>query len=308
MKFQFQQAVRAIILLAFFAMIFNLHWTGEITKFINPKYENLSKTVAILFLLLFFVQLTRIFSFSTKKQHCHSTEHAYCTQHDHGDSPINKKKVFSYLVIITPLLTGFLMPAKVLDASIADKKGASLILTKQSQTSKIEDYITSNRTVNENIYDEHAQDPMLMEERQEVPKKEYELLKQQLSQNQTIKMTDKDYTIYYEDINKDLSKYLGKKIQLKGFVLNEDSFPQNQLVISRFLITHCIADASIVGFLAEFPKSHTLDDDTWIEVIGTIDITTYNGESLPVIKVDNWVKIEEPEKPYLYPIDILISF
>ncbi|WP_369814300.1 DUF1980 domain-containing protein [Lysinibacillus sp. FJAT-14745] len=107
MKFQFQQAVRAIILLAFFAMIFNLHWTGEITKFINPKYENLSKTVAILFLLLFFVQLTRIFSFSTKKQHCHSTEHI-CTHHDHGDSPINKKKVFSYLVIITPLLTGFL--------------------------------------------------------------------------------------------------------------------------------------------------------------------------------------------------------
>lgn len=307
MKFHFQQAVRAIILLAFFAMIFNLHWTGEITNFINPKYENLSKTVAILFLLLFFVQLTRIFSFSTKKQHCHSSEHACCT-HDHGDSPINKKKVFSYLVIITPLLTGFLMPAKVLDASIADKKGASLILTKQSKTSKIEDYITSNRTVNENIYDEHAQDPMLMEERQEMPKKEYEHLKQQLSQNQTIKMTDKDYTIYYEDINKDLSKYIGKKIQLKGFVLNEDSFPQNQLVISRFLITHCIADASIVGFLAEFPENNTLVNDTWIEVIGTIDITIYNGESLPVIKVDNWVQIEEPEKPYLYPIDILISF
>lgn len=301
MKFHFQQAVRAVILLAFSAMIFNLHATGEITKFINPKYGHLSKTVAILFLLLFVVQCTRIISFPNKKQ-----PHDCCTHHDHGYSAFNIRKLLSYLILITPLITGFLLPAKILDASIAEKKGAIMMLTKQ--TPRIEDYITSNETFDESIYDEHEPDAMLMEERQEMTKKEYDLLKQQLAQKTTIQMTDNNYTIYYEDINKHPSKFIGKKIQLKGFVLKEESFAQNQLVISRFLITHCVADASIVGFLAEFPEAHTLDEDTWIEAIGTIDVTTYDGASLPVVRVDNWGNIKAPEQPYLYPIDILISF
>lgn len=53
MKFHVQLALRALLLLAFSAMIANLHWTGELTKFINPKYEGLSKTAAILFLYYF---------------------------------------------------------------------------------------------------------------------------------------------------------------------------------------------------------------------------------------------------------------
>ena len=53
MKFHVQQALRAFMLLAFSAMIANLHWAGELTKFINPKYEGLSKTAAILFLYYF---------------------------------------------------------------------------------------------------------------------------------------------------------------------------------------------------------------------------------------------------------------
>ncbi|KOY82993.1 TIGR03943 family protein [Lysinibacillus macroides] len=306
MKFHIQQAVRAVILLAFSAMIANLHWTGELTKYINPKYDNLSKTAAILFFMLFLVQLTRVVSKTT--QHCHHHGQACCSQHDHGQSPFTRKKMLSYFIVITPIITGFFVPAKILDAAIADKKGASFILAQQSQNSKIEDYLTSNETIDENIYDEHEPDPRLMEEKQEMTKKQYDRLKQQLSQQTMLKMTDEDYTIYYEEINHNLANYLGKQIQLKGFVLKEEDFSQNQLVISRFLITHCVADASIVGFLSEFVEAPTLKEDTWIEIVGTIGQTTYDGTILPVIQIDNWVTIEQPESPYLYPINIRMSF
>ncbi|MFL1995636.1 TIGR03943 family protein [Lysinibacillus irui] len=302
MKFHFQQALKALMLLAFSAMIASLHWTGELTKFINPKYESLSKTAAILFFVLFLVQLTRVISFSKSPHHCDHAGQACCSHHHHGYSWI------AYLIIMTPILTGFFVPAKILDAAIADKKGGAFILTQQSQSSKIEDYLTSNETIDENIYDEHEADPRLLEEKQEMTKKQYERLKQQLSQKPILKMTDKDYTIYYEEINQNLVNYLGKKIQLKGFVLKEESFTEKQLVISRFLITHCVADASIVGFLTEFPEAHSLTEDTWIEVVGTISQTTYEGTSLPVIHIEDWVTIEQPESPYLYPINIRMSF
>ncbi|WCH49082.1 TIGR03943 family putative permease subunit [Lysinibacillus sp. OF-1] len=308
MKFHVQQALRALILLAFSAMIASLHWTGELTKFINPKYESLSQTAAILFFILFLVQLTGVISFTQTTHHCDDSGHACCSHHDHGHSVFTRKKWLAYLIIMTPILTGFFVPAKILDAAIADKKGGAFFLTQQSQPSKIEDYLTSNETIDENIYDEHDPDPKLMEEKQEMTKKQYEQLKQQLFQQTMLKMTDEDYTIYYEDMHQHLANYLGKQIQLKGFVLKEDSFTEKQLVVSRFLITHCVADASIVGFLTEFPEVPTIKEDTWIEVIGTIGQTTYEGASLPVIHIDDWVTIEQPESPYLYPINIRMSF
>ncbi|WP_121614094.1 DUF1980 domain-containing protein [Mesobacillus foraminis] len=44
--------------------------------------------------------------------------------HHHHDSGSNLKRLLSYTVIVFPLLTGFYLPAKVLDASIAKKKEA----------------------------------------------------------------------------------------------------------------------------------------------------------------------------------------
>ncbi|MBD8520277.1 TIGR03943 family putative permease subunit [Lysinibacillus fusiformis] len=308
MKFHVQPALRALMLLAFSAMIANLHWTGELTKFINPKYEGLSKTAALLFFILFLVQLTRVISLTNASHPCNPIGQACCSNHDHGHSRFTQKKWLAYLIIMFPIMTGFFVPAKILDAAIADKKGGAFIITQQNQSSKIEDYLTSNELIDEIIYDEHDADPRLLEEKQEMTKKQYELLKQQLSQQPMLKMTDEDYTIYYEEINQNLSNYLGKKIQIKGFVLKEESFTEQQLVISRFLITHCVADASIVGFLTEFPEASTLTEDTWLEVVGTIGQTTYEGASLPVIHIDNWVTIEQPESPYLYPINIRMSF
>ncbi|QEA00030.1 TIGR03943 family protein [Lysinibacillus fusiformis] len=308
MKFHVQQALRALMLLAFSAMIANLHWTGELTKFINPKYEGLSQTAAALFFILFLVQLTTVISFSKTSHPCHPIGQACCSHHDHVHAPSTRKKWLAYLIIITPIMTGFFVPAKILDAAIADKKGGAFIITQQNQSSKIEDYLTSNEMIDENIYDEHDADPRLLEEKQEMTKKQYEQLKQRLSQQPMLKMTDEDYTIYYEEINQNLSNYVGKKIQIKGFVLKEESFTDQQLVISRFLITHCVADASIVGFLTEFPEAPTLTEDTWLEVVGTIGQTTYEGASLPVIHIDNWVTIEQPESPYLYPINVRMSF
>ncbi|CAM5231630.1 hypothetical protein LSPH24S_03564 [Lysinibacillus sphaericus] len=105
-------------------------------------------------------------------------------------------------------------------------------------------------------------------------KKEYDLLKQQLAQNPIVEMTNYIFSVYYEDINNNLSLYQGKKIRLSGFVLKETDLLENQFVISRFLITHCVADASIIGFLTEMPEAASLQEDSWIEAEGTIDMVT----------------------------------
>ena len=307
MRSPIHEVIRGVILLAFSAMIFNLHLTGEIEKFINPKYNALSKTVAILFLFLFLVQLIK--TFASFQNHRSSTyQHQCCNHHSHESS--KKKKVFSYSIIILPIITGFLVPAKTLDASVAEKKGGMMIISQKTQDKKLIDYAESvmSSETNGNM-DEfgYAEDPNLAIEKKELPKNEYSKLRERLAKKSTVSMDNENYTVYYNDILENLPKYIGKKIKFTGFVLKEKSFKQNQLVISRFLITHCIADASILGFLSEFPEAPNLKEDTWLEATGTISKSTYKGETMPTIKINNWRKIKEPKKPYIYPIDIIIS-
>jgi putative membrane protein len=307
-RFHFQQAVRAFILLAFSVLLFKLHFTGEMTKFINPKYEGLSQSASGLFLILFMIQTTRIWTVKENSQHhhCHHDSHDHNCSHDHGVSPFNTKKLIAYVIIVFPLVTGFLLPSKVLDASIADKKGGLAVLTNQkSEKEKDEKPSPNNSQQEDPVINGDLVDLSRLEELV-YTKDEYNQLIQHLLQSSTIKMNDDIFSTYYDEIQTDIEKFKGREIELKGFVYKEEGLDQDQLVLSRFLITHCVADASIIGFISELPEASSLKENTWIEVKGVLDTTNFNGTELPIIKITTWKKINEPKEPYLYPISVKI--
>ncbi len=309
MRFHSQQAVRAFILLAFSILLFKLHFTGEITKFINPKYVGLSQSASVLFLTLFIIQTTRIWTVkeNSKQHHCHHDTHEHNCNHDHGDSRLNTKKLISYLVIVFPLVTGFLLPAKVLDASIADKKGGLAVLSNQKTEDKKEDEPVPNNNQQEDpVINEDLVDLSRIADAKVYTNEEYEQLKQQLAQSSTIVMNETIFSTFYDEIHMDINKYKGREIELKGFVYKEEGLEQDQLVLARFLITHCVADASIIGFITELPDAPLLDENTWIEAKGVLDTTNFNGSELPIIKITNWKEIDEPKEPYLYPISVKV--
>ncbi|WP_436376209.1 TIGR03943 family putative permease subunit [Cytobacillus sp. BC1816] len=323
MKIHFQQALRALILLAFCGLIFQLHYTGDITKYINPKYVRLSQSASILFLFLFFIQITRIWT-STKEEvdhehhHgedcCHHDDHNCSHHHDHGDTPFTGKKLLSYSIILFPLLTGFLLPAKTLDASIAEKKGGLAILGNQkkevntSAGSEQSDFDLEDYSFEEELgeAEELEHDLSVNEEVEEISNEEFGQLKKDLYSSPAIKMDDKVFSLYYEEIGKDIDKFIGREIEFQGFIYKEEGLASNQLVISRFLITHCVADASMIGFLSEMEEAPKLYDNMWVKVSGVIDKAVYNGTELPLIKIKDWKEIEEPFIPYLYPLTIKI--
>jgi putative membrane protein len=328
MVIHYQQGLRALILLIFSALIFKLHYTGEISKYINPKYENLSQIASVIFLVLFFIQITRIWGQKEKKHlhhhgemccHHEDGDHDCGHHHDHGTSPFTAKKLLSYSIIIFPLITGFLLPPKVLDASIADKKGGMAILSHGKQQADKDKAATEQQQADKNnaatetqpeggqedTIDENAPDPNL-DNQPVMTNDEYTAYKKSLAKSNSILLNDDVYAAYYESMHEDLDSYVGKEIELKGFVYKEEGFNEDQLVISRFLISHCVADASIVGFLSQFQEASGLEADTWIKAKGTIEVAEYNGTMLPLLKVTEWELISEPDQPYIYPITIKV--
>ncbi len=57
-----------------------------------------------------------------------------------------------------------------------------------------------------------------------------------------------------------------------------------------------------LGF-AEFDGASTVEqEDTWLEVEGTIELTKYDGSEMPILKITSWKIIAEPKEPYVYPV------
>ncbi|EZP76758.1 hypothetical protein H839_09188 [Parageobacillus genomosp. 1] len=284
MRFHFRQFLRAIMLASFSLFFIRLHVTDEITKYVNPKYTVMSQIAAGIFVLLLFIQIFRIWE-PNDHTHCH----AGCEHHHH--SHVGAGKRISFFIILFPLLVGFAFPPAVLNASLAEKKGTVLPQPHKSQQQDSLPAIDHNKALpNDNYFSQG----------------EYHQRMEQLKKQNVIEMKEDVFAPYYEEIENHPKSYRGKKIKVSGFVYKEAGLSPHQLVISRFLITHCLADASIIGILTEFEKASLYKPNTWMEIEGTLQITKYNGVEVPVIKADKWKVIPQPSQPYIYPVLIKI--
>lgn len=99
----------------------------------------------------------------------------------------------------------------------------------------------------------------------------------------------------------DLSAYMGKPANVIGFVYHDPRLNTDQFMVGRFVITCCAADAFAIGMAVDWPESANLEDNTWVNVKGTVDVMTIDGRRIPVIHAQEVNPIQAPEQPYLYP-------
>ncbi|MFP5109015.1 TIGR03943 family putative permease subunit [Neobacillus sp. C211] len=135
---------------------------------------------------------------------------------------------------------------------------------------------------------------------------EYSKLKEKMLQTKNIKINDELYVPMMNIIQENLSSMIGKTVTTRGFVYREKNFMQNQIIVARFSITCCTADASVYGMMAKGNVA-TLPKDKWVQLTGTIEQTQYEGGSIPIIKIKQISKIEAPKQPYVFDAGVLIE-
>jgi putative membrane protein len=99
----------------------------------------------------------------------------------------------------------------------------------------------------------------------------------------------------------DLTEFDGQEANLLGFVYRNDQFPAGHFVVTRFIISCCVADATAVGMPVNWPEADGLDNDAWVQVHGTFELGEFAGNLFPVLQADALEIVPEPEHPYLYP-------
>ncbi len=99
----------------------------------------------------------------------------------------------------------------------------------------------------------------------------------------------------------DLSTMNGREAKVVGFVYTEPTFPDNTIMVARFTVSCCVADASAVGIPVYWEGAADLQADTWIQVEGTFEVGQFRDDTVPILKANRLQVVEQPEHPYLYP-------
>ncbi len=103
--------------------------------------------------------------------------------------------------------------------------------------------------------------------------------------------------------------YEGESVEVEGFVIYPESWPEGYLMVSRFVLTCCAADAYPVGLPVKLPvelasesspAQSTYAVDSWLSVTGSLQTETIDGRRQIAIAPTTIRTIEEPKNPYEY--------
>ncbi|HEY9738363.1 MAG TPA: TIGR03943 family protein [Trichocoleus sp.] len=95
--------------------------------------------------------------------------------------------------------------------------------------------------------------------------------------------------------------YTGKKANVVGFVIHPPGWPDNYVMISRFVLTCCAADAYPVGLPVRLAPGETRPrPDSWLQVQGQMATDTLDGKRQMVIEASQVDTVPEPRNPYEY--------
>lgn len=126
-------------------------------------------------------------------------------------------------------------------------------------------------------------------------------LAKKLYQKDSISIKDKGFMETVTSIDFYMNNFVGKRVEISGFVYREDGMEENQFVVSRFAVQCCSADSAPFGFMVESSLGKNLKKDTWVSVTGTLGTTQYGGNEILKIDATRIQRIEAPASPYVFP-------
>ncbi|MGG0239123.1 TIGR03943 family putative permease subunit [Bacillus rhizoplanae] len=271
--------IRGIILIGFAMLLFKLLITGHINNFIAPRMVKLVYVATIVSLLLGCLQVWRSGNEKSKACHC-------CEEH-----VLQKTKIgtcFFYGLFLIPIISAFLFSSVSIDGSVAAKRG----MNQSTQTKPQKE----NEDWKRLLVDGEEQQTANVQSSQ-APSED---LEKNLLEKKSIQINDANYMAAMDIISRDVIGFEGKEITFSGFVYRDKEVEGNKVVVARYGITCCVADATVYGMIVSGEGIIELQNETWVTITGTLDETTYRGALFPLVKANKVEKIEAPKQPYVY--------
>jgi putative membrane protein len=287
---QFHTYIRGIILIGYALLVLKLFLTFDLQNFVAPKMHKYMYFSLAAFLVLGAIQIIRGTSSQASVHSCG------CEGHEITKGFL--RSTFVYFLFVFPIIIGFLLPDNLLDSSVAAKRGVkvgnSLFTTPPEGDEQPVESLDEEKELPPG-----EKEPSLGPYEEFPVEKDFEKLKALVGDQDKIIVRDEQYIQTLSIVDENLDDYIGKEIQLTGFVYKDEGFAKDEAVVSRFTVTCCVADASVYGILARDEELGKLEPDTWVNISAIIDKTMFNGVEMPVMTNPVLKVVDPPENPYV---------
>lgn len=291
--------IRAAILTGFAMFIVYLDRTGEMMLYVAPRMELYVKLSA---LGLYAAAIYQVYA-ALQKRMGKQTPSCDC---EHEPSPSIFKNMIIYGLFIFPLLLGFLVPTGTLGSALASKKGVSL--SGSAAIERVVSQTTPTPAVNGNSAppaSEQEKQPLSSSVDQLFPSDEYTeshaAYGKKLYTQPLISVPEKQFIETLTTLDLFREAFIGKEIEITGFVYREEDMGKDRFAVSRFAMNCCSADALPYGLMIIWPKAMDYVEDEWVSVKGTFTTSSYMDNEIITLEAVKLERIKAPESPYVYP-------
>ena len=101
-------------------------------------------------------------------------------------------------------------------------------------------------------------------------------------------------------ISEDPIEFEGQTADVIGFAYRDPRLETGQVLLGRFTLTCCVADAAAIALMVEGAGTEDMIGNLWYHVRGPVYETMLEGQPMPVIQAEQIEEVPMPEEPYLY--------
>lgn len=260
-----QNTIKALLLIGMGLFLYSRIANGTLFYYINERFMGFT-------LIAVFGLLAVGLSYRMPGAKAEETEHDHGHDHDHGAGAQHHHAGHSHalswsgvLLVALPIALGILTPPQPLGVAALSNREMNLQLNTANQAA-------TGQTATVRLGEKAAIDKNLL-----------------------------DWWREFQTVPNANEALAGQPVKAIGFVYQDDRFDANSFMLIRFTVSCCVADASVVGLLVQWPADQIPADDTWVEVTGSFVSSTLAEWNLPIVAAQQVAPIEIPQQPYLYP-------
>ena len=115
----------------------------------------------------------------------------------------------------------------------------------------------------------------------------------------TSRLTVADWALAF-NLRSTPASYVGKEVDVVGFVFHPKGTPEDVFYVSRFSVTCCAVDARPLGVPVYSPGwQEEFKEDSWVHLTGSFAETEEDISEPVVVTPKNIEPTEQPEHPYV---------
>jgi putative membrane protein len=97
------------------------------------------------------------------------------------------------------------------------------------------------------------------------------------------------------------AEFNGQQVDVIGFVYHEPHFLADEMMVARFTMSCCVADAFSIGLPIVYETAQDFTAGVWVRVQGELQADDFGEEFMPVVYATSVEVVDPPAQQYLYP-------